>query len=355
MGVCRLKKKRRIYLNNQNTIQILDRDIYLYGDINDSMALEVITRINHINEIDEMEEQAFLDDIESKMMEGLLREDSLRGVRAREPIQIEINSHGGSSSAGFAIITAIQNSETPIIGYVTGNCMSMAIPIIASCDFRIASEYAKFMIHDIYSASEGKFNDLTSSIEYIGSVREDYIRATAKHTKMTKEQVKEITDRNSDYFFSPDMAFELGLVDLIDSNKVDEEEMLKKLYGPHEVEGVEAEEEDDSQAFEKAEKDGEESEKSIAELVDKAIESRKKDSIKPAIGKMTKEEVEANREAISFFPIHERNEITIDSSELKGYNYFIDDEENPTTISNKGNQDGLISRIIKAFNYVIKG
>lgn len=223
-------------MNNLNGTQIVDRNIYLFEDISESSALEIVSRINHINEIDDMEEQVLISEIDSLVGEGLLKEGSLRGLPAREPISIEVNSHGGSSPAGFSIITAIQNSETPIIGYVTGNCMSMAIPIIASCDFRIASEFSKFMIHDVYSASEGKFNDLNSSLDYVSSVREDYIRVTSKYTNLTSDEVKEITDRNSDFFFSPEEALEMGLVDSIDSQEVSEEFYLDKLYGTNEVE-----------------------------------------------------------------------------------------------------------------------
>lgn len=224
-------------MNNQDTMQVIDRSIYLYGEIDNDTALEVVSQINHINKIDVMEESSLIDGVDSLIGEGLLGEDSLIGLRAREPITIEINSVGGSSSSGFSIITAIQSSETPIIGYVTGNCMSMAIPILASCDYRVGSEYSKFMIHDVYSASEGKFNDLSSSIEYVRSIREDYIRATAKNTKMTESDVREITNRNSDYFFSPEKALDLGLIDLIDNDEINEEDMLNKLYGSKEDTG----------------------------------------------------------------------------------------------------------------------
>lgn len=310
-------------MNNQGTIQILDRNIYLYGDIDDSMALEVVSRINHINEVDDIEEQALIDDIDSKIAEGLLDEDVLNGVRAREPINIEINSNGGSSPAGFSIITAIRNSETPTIGYVTGNCMSMAIPILASCDFKIGSEYSKFMIHDVYSASEGKFNDLNSSLEYISSVREDYIRATAQSTRMTEDDVREITNRNSDYFFSPEKALELGLIDLIDNQKVDEEEMLKKLYGPKEDLG----EEDNRDSHVSASNDSTHS----------YIEA-------------SEPKEEGNSDKI--IPSSAEAHITVDLSEIDKSDLYI---SNDNSVKFQAENSGLLSRIAHAINYIIKG
>lgn len=314
-------------MNNQGTIQILDRDIYLYGDIDDSMALEVVSRINHINEVDDIEEQALIDDIGSKIADGLLDEDALNGVRAREPINIEINSNGGSSPAGFSIITAIRNSETPTIGYVTGNCMSMAIPILASCDFKIGSEYSKFMIHDVYSASEGKFNDLNSSLEYISSVREDYIRATAQNTRMTEDDVREITNRNSDYFFSPEKAFELGLIDLIDNHKVDEEEMLRKLYGPKEDSG----DEDDSAKKDKG------ASKELEHL---------------AVGLVENQEEDNDDKSDRTIPSSAEAHITVDLSEIDKSDLYISDDN---SVKFQAEDSGLLSRIAHAINYIIKG
>lgn len=339
---------------------MIDRNIYLFEDINESSALEIVSRINYINEIDDMEEQALISEIDSLVGEGLLKEGSLRGLPAREPISIEVNSHGGSSPAGFSIITAIQNSETPIIGYVTGNCMSMAIPIIASCDFRIASEFSKFMIHDVYSASEGKFNDLNSSLDYVSSVREDYIRVTSKYTNLTSDEVKEITDRNSDFFFSPEEALEMGLVDSIDNQDIDEDLYFDRLYGANEIEGenVESAPEEDGEdvesiAFRKNIE--EESKKVVSELVDTIVEGREKASEGPVLGEITDEELVSQEKSIMTYPESRRSEITIDSSDVKGYSLYIDEEGNVITSNSKNKTDGLFSRIAKALGYVMKG
>lgn len=216
---------------NFEEIEIIDRDFYMFGEIDNRMAIELSTFINTINKYDDLAEDDFISSIESLISMGTIKSDSIAGIEPREPITININSNGGSTSSGFSIISAIENSRTPIIGSVVGDVMSMAIPILASCDFRSASEYSKFMMHDVHSISEGKFNDLNSSIEYIGSVKDDYIKVTSKYTNMTEEKVKEITDKNSDYFFSSEEALEMGLIDYIDGDTLDEDEYFDKLYG----------------------------------------------------------------------------------------------------------------------------
>lgn len=240
-------------MNNLNEEQIMSREIYLYGEVNDESAIDIISSIKAINDYDDMLEDSLISDIMTLESEGILDKEAIRRLPGREPITLEINSNGGSSPSGFTIIKAIENSTTPVIAYVTGNCMSMAIPIVASCDFRMASEYSKFMIHDVYSASEGKFNDLNSSLEYISSVREDYIEVTSKYTNLSSDSVKKITDKNSDYFFSAEEALEMGLIDHLDGNKFNEESYFEKLY-PSTEETEEAEE--NSEDFELKTKEG---------------------------------------------------------------------------------------------------
>lgn len=344
-------------MNNQNIMQLVDRNIYLYGEIDDTTALEVVSHINHINEIDDMEEEAFVEKIGTFVESGFLKPDSLRGLQAREPIYIEINSNGGSSPSGFSIITAIQNSETPVIGYVTGNCMSMAIPILASCDYKIGSEYSKFMIHDVYSASEGKFNDLNSSIEYIGSVREDYIKATAKNTKMTESEVREITNRNSDYFFSPEKAFDLGLIDHIDNNKIDEEEMMNKIYGLHEVEGIpveeEVEEDSGSRAFEK--EAPKESDVNLSELVDEIVEQRAENRKKEKNKESQSIEIKASDLVNYNIRVSEDESIPFNVKSKDGVRYTIDEEGNVNLDIDSKLEEGFISRAFKSILDIIKG
>lgn len=338
-------------------MQLVDRNIYLYGEIDDATALEVVSHINHINEIDDMEEEAFVEKIGAFVESGFLKPDSLRGLQAREPIYIEINSNGGSSPSGFSIITAIQNSETPVIGYVTGNCMSMAIPILASCDYKIGSEYSKFMIHDVYSASEGKFNDLNSSIEYVGSVREDYIKATAKNTKMSESEVREITNRNSDYFFSPEKAFDLGLIDHIDSNKVDEEKMMNKIYGLHEVDGVpaekEVEESSSNRAFEK--ETAKESDVNLSELVGEIVEQRAENRKKEKNKEPQSIEIKASDLVNYNIRVSEDESIPFNVKSRGGVRYTIDEEGNVKLDIDDKPEQGFISRAFKSILDIIKG
>ena len=261
--------------NNQVEGTFIDRTIYIFGEINTEMARDVISKIDLINEYDSLVEDDDTAVLTSLINKGIIDAKSVNGVVGREPIYLEINSNGGETSAGYSIITAIENSNTPVIGYVTGNCMSMAVAIVASCHYRMASEYAEFMIHDVYSGMQGKYSDLNSSLEYIERVRSNYNKVLTKYTKLEEDKVDELVSKNSDHYFSPFDARVMGIIDSVDTEPIDEDDFFKKLYGDGE---------DESQ-------DMSDDNKKIEELVEDIVEGGE-DTKKPEKEKTNLEKLE---------------------------------------------------------------
>lgn len=231
MGEYRLERERDYLNNNRVEGTLIDRTIYIFGEINTDVARDVISKIDLINEYDSLIEDDDTAVLNSLINKGIIDAKAVNGVVGREPIYLEINSNGGETSAGYSIITAIENSNTPIIGYVTGNCMSMAVAIVASCHYRMASEYSEFMIHDVYSGMQGKYSDLNSSLEYIERVRSNYNKVLTKYTKLEEDKVDELVSKNSDHYFSPFDARVMGIIDRVDTETIDEDDFFKKLYG----------------------------------------------------------------------------------------------------------------------------
>ena len=99
------------------------RNLVLSGEISEESAKKIIQHISDINE----------DDF---------------GKDNRTPIQLKINSIGGSMYDGFAIIGAIDSSETPVYTYGYGAIMSMALPILISGHKRFAHPLTTFMYHE---------------------------------------------------------------------------------------------------------------------------------------------------------------------------------------------------------------
>lgn len=218
----------------------IDRNIYLSGMIEEESALAVVQAIRQINEFDDAVEDELMASVQALVGEGVINAEGFKGLPKREPITIEINSTGGITSSGFSIVTAIENSVTPIIGYVTGDCMSMAVNVLASCHYRISSEYASFMMHDVASGNQGKYNDIHSQFRYLEKTRELVIKQLSDYIDLTEDKVKEIFDMSADHYFDAPTAKEFGLVDSISGEEVDYKYVEEALYGQEEeVEEVE--------------------------------------------------------------------------------------------------------------------
>lgn len=208
----------------------IKRHLYLNEEITDNSVIELVETINEINDDDDAREEDIINIAQSLISQGVISNNEIK-IPEREPIMLEINCGGGSLSAGFMLITAIENSVTPIIGYVTGHCMSMAVAILASCDFKISSRFASFMIHEVSSGFFGKFGEMKPYIGHVDRGRENYKEVIISGTGIDAELLEEIMTRNHDYFFSSDEALELGIIDGIDSKGVDLDMFAEKVYG----------------------------------------------------------------------------------------------------------------------------
>lgn len=215
-----------------------NRYLYLSSEISRESVANIIHAIELINQEDDMIDDEVESQVQTLVAQGVIDIESMQ-YPYRQPIVLEINSGGGEVPAGFQLLTAIENSNTPIIGYVTGWCMSMAVPVFTACDYRMASEYSEFMIHDISGGNIGKYTEMKKYLENgMALSRNNYIKSVTRYTKMTVEDLTEIMERNHDYTFAPEKAIELGILDSIDS-KTDAEKMAQKLYHGEEIEETE--------------------------------------------------------------------------------------------------------------------
>ena len=221
----------------------IKRHLYLNEEITDNSVIELVETINEINDDDDAREEDIINIAQSLISQGVISNNEIK-IPEREPIMLEINCGGCSLSAGFMLITAIENSVTPIIGYVTGHCMSMAVAILASCDFKISSRFASFMIHEVSSGFFGKFGEMMPYLGYIDNGRENYKNVITDNTGIDDERLEEMMKRNHDYFFFPEEALEIGLIDCIDIDGVDVNLFSEKVYGIKKEEVEEIEESD---------------------------------------------------------------------------------------------------------------
>lgn len=169
----------------------LNRKIIISSPIDSNVAEQVVSQIMNINEFD--------------------NQMSVVSTYKPQPIEIYINS-GGSATDGFAIIGAMEMSETPIFTYGLGIVASMALGIFVKGDYRIAHRYTRFMYHSVAYGEMGYIQDHEDSLresELIQYMYDDLF----KETKITREKMDKIRKSKTNFFFSGKEAVELGVAD----------------------------------------------------------------------------------------------------------------------------------------------
>lgn len=167
---------------------------YVLGEINEESANELIDFIYMINNYD---------DHQQEHTNGYLR----------KPIKLIINSPGGTSYDGCAIIGAIELSGTEVHAVGLGCIMSSALDVFVACPHRAAHAMATFMYHSIRSYSDGEpekqLIDLNESIR-IQNVCDKMI---ISKTKLSKKRLDDVKKKKEDWYFTAAEALKYGVID----------------------------------------------------------------------------------------------------------------------------------------------
>jgi ATP-dependent Clp protease protease subunit len=169
---------------------MIDRKILISQPIDEQVAERVIAQILAINDFDE--------------------QMSVVSTYKPGPIEMFINSGGGSASDGFAIIGAMEMSQTPIITYGLGIVASMALGIFMKGDVRIAHRYARMMYHSVAYGVGGFIKDHEDAREESDILQRMY-DDLFKDTGITPEMMADIREKKSNFFFSGKEAVKLGV------------------------------------------------------------------------------------------------------------------------------------------------
>lgn len=161
------------------------RTIFIFSDINDKVAEEVVKKILYLDSI------------------------------SHDDIKLIINSPGGVISSGMAMLDVMELVKSDIVTIVTGHAASMgaALQCCGKNGKRYAWPSARIMIHQplINGTFRGTSSEIESEAEQITMMRERLNRLIAERTGQTYEKVSEDTDR--DYWMSAEEALEYGMID----------------------------------------------------------------------------------------------------------------------------------------------
>ena len=143
------------------------------------------------------------------------REDKdIEDASKRTPIKLYINSVGGDTYNGYALISAIQSSITPIYTINQGMCASMAFLIFIAGDERFSMKNSTFLMHEGMNGGFDNTSKMRERIEYetgeLERLTKDFV---LENTKITNELYDE--KYRAEWYMLPTKAKEYGIVDYI--------------------------------------------------------------------------------------------------------------------------------------------
>jgi len=163
---------------------LTDRIVYVGTEIDDGVANVVIAQLLHL---------------ESESPES--------------PINLYLNSPGGSVTAMLAIYDTMQFVRSPIGTTCVGQAASSAAVLLASGTpgSRMVLPHARVVLHQPSGGGQGALPDLAVQAKEIARVRAEMERILSRHTGRSTEQVRADTDR--DLVMSASEAVAYGIVD----------------------------------------------------------------------------------------------------------------------------------------------
>jgi ATP-dependent Clp protease protease subunit len=175
---------------------LTDRIIYLGTEIDDGVANVVIAQLLHL---------------ESESPDS--------------PINLYLNSPGGSVTATLAIYDAMQFIRPEVSTACVGQAASSAAVLLAAGapGRRTVLPHARVVLHQPSGGGQGTLPDLALQAKEIARIRTEVELILSEHTGRSVEQVREDTER--DLVLSADEAVSYGIVDgVLDSRKALPEE-----------------------------------------------------------------------------------------------------------------------------------
>ena len=128
------------------------------------------------------------------------------------PIDVFVNSPGGSADSGFAIYDLFRFSKCPIRTIANGIVASSAVLIYLGGDdeHHYALKNSRFLLHQPSTAARGQASDIDITAKEIHKIRVRYNEIVEEHTGKPRADIDRDAER--DFWLNSDEAKEYGLV-----------------------------------------------------------------------------------------------------------------------------------------------
>lgn len=168
------------------SLLLKDRIIILDGEINDTLASNIIAQLLYLSSKDPSKD-----------------------------IQLYINSVGGSITSGLAIYDTMQYISCDVVTICVGLAASMGAFLLAGgCKGkRYALENAEVMIHQPSGGASGVASDIEIASKRILKLKDKLNTILANNTNQPIQKI--ISDTERDYFMDASEALNYGIIDKI--------------------------------------------------------------------------------------------------------------------------------------------
>lgn len=193
-------------------INLKDRIINLFGEIDESNCKETIEKIIDIN----IKDTEYINSALS-ILDGLGFKVDPNYIDL-PPITINLSTIGGDVLTGLGLCDSIRMSETYVKCVCYGKVISMGIPILLSAKYKVAHKNTTFMIHDLSSGYYGKVSGAEESLNEVKRLQKLMIDYICENSKFPRKKLQQIIDRKQDYWFTAEEALKYKIIDEIIDN-----------------------------------------------------------------------------------------------------------------------------------------
>jgi ATP-dependent Clp protease protease subunit len=133
------------------------------------------------------------------------------------PISLILNTVGGSTADGFALVDLMSMSKIPVHTIGVGDIMSMGVLILSAGTKgqRTITRNATVMAHQFTNTIQGKFHEIESSYSSMVHLKNKFIQHFKRHSTMTDKQINDVVFGPTDRYLTPAECKKFGLVDQI--------------------------------------------------------------------------------------------------------------------------------------------
>lgn len=181
-------------LEQKNIIEFQDNNIYFYSEFNPDSCYKLYQQLNNINH-------------QSISLQQKYNSNNI------SPINLYLQSYGGSILHTLYICDLIKHMETPVYTYINGYCASAATLISVVGKKRFMTKNSVILIHQLSGSESGKFSELKDEAENLTTLMNLISNIYLENTKIDQDQLDKLLKR--DIWLDSNTALNLGFVDKI--------------------------------------------------------------------------------------------------------------------------------------------